>query len=141
MQTSAVQLGGQAGGAEWSASLGRARLPRGDDARASFASLLGQAETAGRAEPTGTPEDKARETARQFVAVTLVQPLLKQLRETNQAAAPFAPGQGERQFQSLLDADLALRITGAAQFPLVDALARRLTARDAGADDSTGRTR
>jgi Rod binding domain-containing protein len=76
-----------------------------------------------------TPEEQARLAAEQFVSIAMVQPLLAQLRESNHAAAPFAPSQGEKQFQSLFDAQIAQRITRAKHFPLVDAVAERLVER------------
>lgn len=69
-------------------------------------------------------DKKARETAEQLVAVVLVQPILKQLRESNQAAEPFKPTRGEQQFQGMLDAKLAQQITQSARFPLVERLTR-----------------
>lgn len=71
-------------------------------------------------------EEKARKAAEDFVAATLVQPLLKQLRDTNQAAAPFAPGPAEKQFRGLADAQIAARIVRASSFPLVGRLASDL---------------
>lgn len=71
-----------------------------------------------------TTEDRARATAERLVAVVLVQPILKQMRESNQAAEPFKPTRGEQQFQSMLDAKFAQEITQSARFPLVDRLAR-----------------
>ena len=71
-----------------------------------------------------TAEDRARATAERLVAVVLVQPILKQMRESNQAAEPFKPTRGEQQFQSMLDAKFAQEITQSARFPLVDRLAR-----------------
>ncbi|MFN7020501.1 MAG: hypothetical protein ACK4WH_04130 [Phycisphaerales bacterium] len=68
----------------------------------------------------------ARNTAEQFVAIALIQPLLKQLRVSNTAAPPFAPSPGEKQFQSLHDAQIAGRIAAAGRFPLVDRLAQDL---------------
>lgn len=72
------------------------------------------------------PAAAAREAAEQIVSVTLVQPLLMRLRESNMAAPPLAPSRGERQFQSLMDAHVAQEVVKAANFPLVDELARRL---------------
>jgi hypothetical protein len=74
----------------------------------------------------GSAPEKAREAAEQLVAIGLVQPVLKELRESNRASPPFAPSQGERQFRALLDAELAQRIVRAARFPLVERLAREL---------------
>lgn len=90
-----------------------------------FQDILGRAEI----KPDESPEIAARRSAEQFVAMTLVQPLLKQLRETSQAAPPFAPTQGEKQFQGVMDAELAQRIVGAANFPLVDRLAQDMLRR------------
>ncbi len=90
-----------------------------------FASVLARGNGRG-SDPNATPEEAARESAQQFVALTLVQPLLKQLRETNNAAPPFAPSEGEKQFQSLLDAQVAQQVVRKTNFPLVDRVARDL---------------
>ena len=95
---------------------------------AQFASLLAKSGSKNSAQ---TPEQKARSAAEQFVAVALVQPLLKQLRETNNAAPPFAPTSGEKQFQSLYDAEIAQRMVKAAHFPLVDRLSNDLLKKQA----------
>jgi Rod binding domain-containing protein len=76
-----------------------------------------------------TPQQQARSAAEQFVSIAMVQPLLSQLRQTNQAAPPFAPSNAEKQFQSLFDAQVAERITSAKKFPLVDAVAEQLLKR------------
>jgi Rod binding domain-containing protein len=76
-----------------------------------------------------TPAERARDVAEQYVAIALVQPLLKQFRETSNAAPPFAPTPAEKQFRALTDADLAQQIVRAKQFPLVDRLARDLLIR------------
>jgi Rod binding domain-containing protein len=114
---------------------GAAGLARPDGLAArqvDFAAVIAQARKA----PAGdTPEerkDAARQSAQDFVAVTLVQPLLKQLRESNHAAAPFAPSSAELQFRSMADAQIAQRIVRATNFPIVDAVARNLL-RGAGA--------
>lgn len=73
-----------------------------------------------------TPEQEARATAEDFVAQVLVQPLLKHLRSTNNAAAPFAPGDTEKAFRPLLDAEIASRMVRASNFPVVDSVARHL---------------
>lgn len=72
------------------------------------------------------PEIKARDAASDFVAQTLVLPVLAQMREMNDAADPFKPSSGEKQFGALLDQKLAKEITKASSFPLVDRLARDL---------------
>lgn len=88
--------------------------------QAAFASALG------RATKTGKPSDAARDAAEQFVAQTLILPLLKQLRASNSAAPPFAPTQAERQFAALQDAETAQRLAHASRFALVDRVARDL---------------
>lgn len=90
-----------------------------------FASVIARAQNRVQA----TPEDRqaaARESAEEFVAVTLVQPLLKQLRETSNAAAPFAPSSAELQFRGMMDAQIAQRVSRASNFPIVDVVARNL---------------
>lgn len=77
-----------------------------------------------KAEKTGVPDP--RRAAEEFVALSLVQPVLARLRADNQAWGPFAPGAHEKQFGPLIDAEIALRMTRASNFPLVDAVARQL---------------
>ena len=76
-----------------------------------------------------TPESReaaARSAAEELVAITFVQPVLAQLRETNNAAAPFGPTPAEKQFGSVQDARIAQDIVRGARFPLVDQLARSM---------------
>jgi len=68
-----------------------------------------------------------RQAAEELVAQALVRPVLASLRETNQAAAPFAPGAAEKQFAPLLDAIFAQRIVASERFPLVDAVEASLS--------------
>ena len=107
------------------------RQPLPQDAR-SFASMLSRAT----GESGKTSDDRARQAAEQFVAIALVQPVLKQFRESSTAAPPFAPTQAEKQFQSLADAQLAERLVRAQNFPLVDRLAQTLLARSAGTQET-----
>lgn len=72
-----------------------------------------------------TPE-QARKTAEEFVSMSLVQPVLAQLRKTNEAWGVFQPGAHEKQFGPLMDAEIAMRLTKASNFPLVDSVARNL---------------
>lgn len=103
-------------------SFERTRTDLGDAQRA-FSSVLGKHVD----EPSdATPEQRARQSAEQLVSISLVQPMLKQLRSGNNAAPPFAPTEGEKQFRALTDADLAQKIVHAKQFPLVDRLAHEL---------------
>lgn len=92
------------------------------DAQETFARTLNRAREGA---PEGR-EARAQEAAEELVAITFVQPILAQLRETNNAAAPFGPTPAEKQFGSLQDARLAQDIVRASRFPLVDRLARNM---------------
>jgi hypothetical protein len=72
------------------------------------------------------PEALARRSAEEFVAQSLVLPVLKSLREQNDAAPPFAPGPYEKNIASLYDMEIASRLVRAQRFPIVDAVARNL---------------
>jgi Rod binding domain-containing protein len=102
-------------------------------AQSSFSSILGRAG----ADPHRSPVDKAREAAEQFVAQTLILPMLKQFRDSDRTPPPFAPSQGEKQFRALMDAELAQRIAKAQRFPLVDRLAQDLLKKAAAAAHSS----
>lgn len=67
-----------------------------------------------------------RQAAEEFISMALVQPILEQLRETNQSAGPFAPGDAEKRFGPMLDAEIAHRMVKSAGWGLVDAVASRL---------------
>jgi len=75
-----------------------------------------------------------REAAEELVAITLIQPILAQLRESEMAAEPFAPSEGEKQFGALYDAEIARQMVQSQSFPLVDALARQMRERAANAE-------
>jgi Rod binding domain-containing protein len=100
----------------------------GLSAQRSFADTLGAARHAEGLEAREGRSDaaRAREAAEKLISTTLVEPVLKQLRESNNAVAPFAPTQGEKQFGALLDHRLAHDIVKSANFPMVDRLARNL---------------
>ncbi len=99
-----------------------------------FASVMARAVR----DPKKSVAEQTRESAEQFVAMTLVQPLLKQLRENSKAAPPFAPSSGEKQFQSMLDAQVSQQIVHSSNFPLVDVVARRLLGRNGAAPALAG---
>lgn len=81
----------------------------------------------------GEEPDPARDAAEELVAITFVQPILAQLRESNMAAEPFAPGDAERRFGPLWDAAIAQRVVQARGFGLVDAVARSVRVQGDGA--------
>jgi Rod binding domain-containing protein len=72
------------------------------------------------------PKQTPRQAAEEFISMALVQPILEQLRETNQAAGPFAPGDAEKRFGPMLDAEIAHRMVKSAGWGLVGAVASRL---------------
>lgn len=101
---------------------------QGLSAQRTFAQSLGAASFAQGVDTREgrTDEAKAREAAEMLVSTTLVEPIFKQLRESNNAAPPFGPTPGEKQFGALLDHRLAHDIVKSANFPMVDRLARNL---------------
>lgn len=109
---------------------------RDSAARSDFASVLGRM-----GKGVDESDDQlARRSAENFVSMTFVQPLLKQLRSSTNIAPPFAPTEAEKQFQGLMDAELAQRIVRSAQFPLVDRIALDLQERSRRAAGLTGGT-
>lgn len=97
-------------------------------AQRSFSEALG---AGARSDALAAREDrpehaKAREAAEKLISTTLVEPILKQLRETNNAAPPFGPTPAEKQFGALLDHRLSQDIVRSANFPIVDRVARDL---------------
>lgn len=117
------------------------------DSQRQFAGILGQMDRAdrplpgtfadGSAAPALKTEEQARAAAQQFVAVALVQPLLGQLRSSNAAAGVFAPSQGEKQFQTMFDAQIAERIVTASNFGIVDKLTDQLMKRIRGSSSQS----
>ncbi len=74
----------------------------------------------------GTPEEKARKAAEEFIAASLVKPLLQQLRESNKAQAPFAPGPYEKQFGPMIDNEIATSMVKSRGWGIVEAVERQL---------------
>lgn len=79
-------------------------------------------------------EHKTKRLAQDFVAAALVEPILKQLRETNHAAPPFAPTSGEKSFRQIADSQLSRQLVRKADWPVVKTLAQNLL------DKAQGRT-
>jgi Rod binding domain-containing protein len=101
---------------------------RGLTGQRTFAEALGNVHRSNSldAQESRTPEARAREAAELLVSSTLVEPILKQARENNNAAPPFGPTQAEKQFGGILDHRLAHEMVSGSNFPLVDRLARDL---------------
>jgi len=68
----------------------------------------------------------ARNAATQLVSSVFIIPVLAALHDSPFAKPPFAPSFAEKQFQPLLDQQIADRIAGAANFSLVDVIVDRL---------------
>jgi Rod binding domain-containing protein len=74
---------------------------------------------------------EARKAAEDFVAIALVQPILKQLREGDRTPPPYGPGPGEKQFRQLADAQVARQVVRSSKWPLVDSMVKVMNARTA----------
>ena len=92
------------------------------------ARFLSALERARHADPV---EEKAREAAEDFIASTLIKPVLAQMREMNDAAPPFGPGAHEKAFAGMVDDMIAERIVHAQRFTLVERIAKDMQARGA----------
>jgi hypothetical protein len=92
--------------------------------QADFGRILSRA----RADGPTTQQD-IRAHAEEFVSSALVQPVLKLLRESNQAAAPFKPSAGEKSFRGMLDAAWANQLVRSGNWELVDRIAKRFAER------------
>ena len=97
----------------------------GPDRHSDFMDALGIAQRRLGGEQTSAEAD-AKDAAERFVAQVLVQPLLKQLRDTDNAAPPFQPTEAEKTFRGIADAQIALDVVRGSNFPLVDSVARGL---------------
>lgn len=73
--------------------------------------------------------DDAQRSAEEFVGLTLVLPLLKQMRESAEAPPPWGPSQAEKQMQAMADVHTATAIARGSNLPIVDRIARDLRAR------------
>ncbi len=90
-----------------------------------FSVLLSEASADDKSIP---PKERARAAAEAFVGDALVLPILKQARETSDAAPPFNRGKHEEMFGSLMDQAIAMRIVQSSNFPVVDRIAEQLLA-------------
>lgn len=70
--------------------------------------------------------DQARQAAEGLVAMTLIEPLLREARESRSSEGPFGLTESEKQFGALMDARTAGRMVQAWNLPLVDQLARQM---------------
>ena len=82
------------------------------------------------ADPTdpraGTPEGLARLGAERMVATALVEPLVREARESSAPTGMFAPGPGEKRFGHLFDRNIADSIAASPGFGGVVSIERKL---------------
>ena len=97
----------------------------GDEHRA-FEDVLGVARDYDANESNSDREARAREGAEKLIASVFVEPLLKSVRESSQAAEPFKLTSGEKQFRSLLDARVAETVVRKADLSLTKRIAADL---------------
>ena len=125
-----ADLGGLSGAATSAGDLARVMAEPGGsrkrDDQTLFSQVMGK--TVAKA-GDDTPRGRARTAAEQLVSTALVQPILKQVRESSNAAPPFAPNQAERTFRSFMDAAVAQKMVHAQHWGLVDRLARGMLKR------------
>jgi Rod binding domain-containing protein len=87
-----------------------------------FSSILSRK----RSDPNISIEQQTRESAQDFVAIALVQPVLKQLRDSDRTPAPFGPGPGEKQFRQIADGAFARQLVRKSNWGLVDRISKML---------------
>lgn len=91
-----------------------------------FSAVMGQARAG---DGAATPERRAREAAEDFVAIALVQPILKQMRESNHTPPPFGPGEGEKALGGLADAQVARAIVRQGRWGVVGSIEQQMLGR------------
>ncbi len=101
----------------------RSRVPAGSVLAAREALTDGFARAL-RGEGDGHTPDEARRASEQLVALTFVQPVLREAREASRAAPPFAPTAIEKQFGPLMDQILSERIVRSSNWAIVERIAR-----------------
>ena len=84
-----------------------------------FAEFLSTSERNGTRDKGPVTEAEARKAAEELVSLTFVQPLLAQARQNSNAAEPFHQTEGEKQFGSLMDAQIALDVVRSSRWDLV----------------------
>lgn len=85
------------------------------------------------ADPTdarvGTPEGLARLGAERMVSAALIEPLVREARESSAPSGMFAPGPGEKRFGHLFDRKIADSIAASPHFGGVVSIERQLLER------------
>ncbi len=89
----------------------------------------------------GASEAEVRQAAEDLVANAFLAPVLRQIRETSDAAPPFQPTPAEKQFGQMLDLETARQIVRKSELPIVQRLTETfeaLRARSGGLGDGEG---
>lgn len=100
------------------------------DRQRNFSSVLARAQSPAKKQ---THAEEARSAAEELVARALVQPILAKWRESRDAAPPFGPGEIDKTFGPIMDAELSNRLTKTGHWTLVDRVADRMLGRVPGA--------
>ena len=98
--------------------------PGGSGNKTSDQELFSQVISRAKGKGGSTPQERARTAAEQLVSTALVQPVFKQLRESNNAAEPFAPNQAEPHVPRADGCTNCARMVHSSHWGLVDHLAR-----------------
>lgn len=126
MDNTVLGLGARHAGATALFAHGQATTDALTRRQTEFSAVLGQAKSG---DGAPTPEDRARQAAEDFVAIALVQPILKQMRESNQTPPPFGPGEGEKALGGLADAQVARSIVRQGQWSVVGSIEQQMLKR------------
>ena len=98
-----------------------------------FAESLGASALKGREDAQrnnqNTAPEEAQKAAQQLVASAFLQPMFKQLRESQFKTGLFDGGQAEQAFQQRLHTRIADRMSQTMDLPMVDAVARYVSQR------------
>lgn len=99
-------------------------------AQSSFAGVLNRQQSLPQEQPESEKvsqlRSRIREVSVQYIAQSLVQPLLKQAREMRDDTPPFGATQAEKQFGALMDERTALDMVSRGRWGIVESVERRL---------------
>jgi hypothetical protein len=126
MDVQALQKGSSSTAAPWPGSGASGQQFSNALGASATASATALAATTATASSASAAQAKAYKAAQDLVAVTLFQPMLKQMHQDPFKVAMFHGGQGEDAFQQQLDSLLAQRMTQKANPPIVNAIYQSL---------------
>lgn len=105
--------------------------------RGDFASLLNRPGLARESDMTDAQKQDIRHAAQQLVSSALILPMLSQIRDSALKSDLFDGGFMESAFGAQLDTELADRMVAKSNFPIVDAIYRKMI----GQQDTSGTTK